>query len=149
MDRIMGVLTLKAPVYRQIAEDQSATTTAAIIVAVVSLVSGVVGAVFLSALGGNLPGTGLTVAGPVGYAIQTVLLGLLGWFFGSWAIGFAANALGGKTNTCEMLRVYGFASIFGLVAIIPCIGFLAWILTIIATVIGIREAAEVSTGKAI
>jgi hypothetical protein len=150
MDRIMGVLTLKAPVYRQIAEDQSATTTAAIIVAVVSLVSGVVGAVFLSALGGNLPqGTGLTPTSSIGYAIQTIALGLIGWVVGSWAMAFAGNALGGKTNTGEMLRVYGYASIFGLLAIIPCVGFLAWILSIIATVIGIREAAEVSTGKAI
>lgn len=150
MDRIMGVLTLKAPVYRQIAEDQSATTTAAIIVAVVSLISGVVGAVFLSALGTALPqGSGLTPAGPIGFALQTIATGLVGWFVASWAMAFAGNMLGGKTNTGEMLRVYGFASIFGLVSIIPCIGWLAGILTIIATVIGIREAAEFTTGKAI
>lgn len=150
MDRIMGVLTLKAPVYRQIAEDQSATTTAGIIVAVVSLISGAVGAFFLSALGGSLPqGTGLTPAGPIALALQTIITGLVGWVVASWAIGFAGNMLGGKTNTGEVMRVYGFASIFGLVGIIPCIGWLAGILTIIATIIGIREAAEFSTGKAI
>lgn len=150
MDRIMGVLTLKAPVYRQIAEDQSATTTAAIIVAIVSVVSGVVGAVFLSALGSQLPqGTGMSPTNPIGYAIQTIAIGLIGWFVGSWAMAFTGNALGGKTNTGEMLRVYGYASIFSLLSVIPCLGFIAWILAIIATVIGIREAAEVSTGKAI
>lgn len=150
MDRIMGVLTLKAPVYRQIAEDQSATTTAAIIVAIVSVVSGVVGAVFLSALSSSLPQTGgMNPTNPIGFAIQTIAVGLIGWVVGSWAMAFAGNALGGKTNTGEMLRVYGFASIFSLLSIIPCLGFFAWILAIIATVIGIREAAEVSTGKAI
>ena len=151
MDRIMGVLTLKAPVYRQIAEDQSATTTAAIIVAVVSLISGVVGAVVLSTIGNQLPQTpgGVSATNPILYAIQTIILGLIGWGVGSWVMGFVGNALGGKTNTGEMLRVFGFASIFNLLGIIPCLGIIGWILGIIATVIGIREAAEVSTGKAI
>lgn len=150
MDRIMGVLTLKAPVYRQIAEDQSATKTAAIIVAVVAVLSGVVGAAVLGALGSQLPqGFTSTPGGPIGYAIQTILLSFLGWGIGSWVMGFVGNALGGKTNTGEMLRVFGFASIFNLLGIIPCLGLIGWILGIIATVIGIREAAEVSTGKAI
>lgn len=149
MERIMGVLTLKSPVYRQIAEDQSATTTAGIIVAVVAVVSGVVGAVILGALGTQLPqGVGGAV-NPIGYAIQTILLSLLGWFIGSFIMGFVANALGGKTDTGEMLRVFGFAQIFNLLGIIPCLGFIGLILGIIATVIGIREAAEVTTGKAI
>jgi hypothetical protein len=151
MDRIMGVLTLKAPVFRQIAEDQSATTTAAIIVAVVSLISGVVGAVVISSIGDQLPQTpgGLTATNPIGYAIQTILLGFIGWGVGSFVMGLVANMLGGKTNTGEMLRVFGYASIFNLLGIIPCLGFIGWILGIIATVLGIREAAEVSTGKAI
>lgn len=150
MDRIMGVLTLKSPVYRQIAEDQSATTTAAIIVAVVALLTGVVGAVVVSAIGSQLPGTiGGAASNPIGYAIQTILLSFIGWGVGSWVMGFVGNMLGGKTNTGEMLRVFGFASIFNIIGIIPCLGIIGWILGIIATVIGIREAAEVSTGKAI
>ncbi len=150
MDRIMGVLTLKAPVYRQIAEDQSATTTAAIIVAIVAVISGVVGAAVLGALGSQLPqGVTTTPGGPIGYAIQTIILSLIGWFVGAWVMAFTGNALGGKTNTGEMLRVFGYASIFNVLSIIPCLGVIAWILWVIATVLGIREAAEVSTGKAI
>ncbi len=150
MDRIMGVLTLKSPVYRQIAEDQSATTTAAIIVAVVSIISGVVGAIVLQSIGSQLPqGVGIASTNPIIYAIQAIVLGLIGWFIGAWVMGFVANALGGKTDTGEMLRVFGYAQIFNLLGIIPCLGIIGWILGIIASVIGIREAAEVSTGKAI
>ncbi|MCC7162885.1 MAG: YIP1 family protein [Anaerolineae bacterium] len=151
MDRIMGVLTLKAPVYRQIAEDSNATSTAAIIVAVVSLISGVVGAIVVSTIGNQLPATpgGISPTNPIMYAIQTIVLGFIGWGVGSWVMGFVGNMLGGKTNTGEMLRVFGFASIFNLLGIIPCLGLIGWILGIIATVIGIREAAEVSTGKAV
>jgi len=150
MDRIMGVLTLKAPVYRQIAEDQSATTTAAIIVAVVAVLTGVVGAVVVATIGNQLPaGVGGLATNPIGYAIQAILLSFLGWGIGSWVMGFIANMLGGKTNTGEMLRVFGYASIFNLLGIIPCLGIIGWILGIIATVIGIREAAEVTTGKAV
>jgi hypothetical protein len=149
MDRIMGVLTLKSPVYRQIAEDQSATKTAAIIVAVVAVLTGVVGAVVVGTIGSQLPaGVGVS-SNPIGYAIQAILLSFLGWGIGSWVMGFVGNMLGGKTNTGEMLRVFGYASIFNLLGIIPCLGFVGWILGIIATVIGIREAAEVSTGKAL
>jgi hypothetical protein len=150
MDRIMGVITLKAPVYRQIAEDQSATTTAAIIVAVVSVVAGVVGAVFLSALGASLPAAPGQSLNPIGFALRTIIAGLVGWVVGSWAMAFAAKTFfGGKTNTGEMLRVYGFASIFGIIALIPCLGIIAVILEIIAVIIGIREASEFTTGKAI
>jgi hypothetical protein len=150
MDRIMGVLTLRAPVYRQIAEDPNATTTAAIIVAIVSIVSGVVGAVVVSTIGNQLPaGVTGTPTNPIGYAIQTIIFGFIGWGVGSWVLAFVANALGGKTNTGEMLRVFGFAQIFNLLSIIPCLGIIGWILGIVAAVIGIREAAEVTTGKSI
>jgi hypothetical protein len=43
MNRIMGVLTLKAPVYREIADDPAATNQALILVIVVALIGGVSG----------------------------------------------------------------------------------------------------------
>jgi len=102
MDRLMGVLTLKAPVYKQIAEDKSATTTAGIIVVVVSLISGVLGAVFLSSFASSLP-AGTPVPSFLGSVIRALLAAILGWLVGSWVLGFVANMLGGKTDTGEML----------------------------------------------
>ncbi len=146
VDRIMGVLTLKAPVYKQIAEDKSATTTAAIIVVVMALLSGVLGAAVLGAMGPGVAGG----PSPVGFAVRTIVSAIVGWLIGSWVIAFVAQLFGGKTDTGEMLRVFGFTQVFTILTIIPVCGAIAGlILSIIAAVIGIREAAGFSTGKAI
>jgi hypothetical protein len=161
MDRIMGVLTLKAPVYRQIAEDPAATKTAAIIVAIISIVRG-----FSQGLVQLDPNTGVFSTNFVQGVISAVVIGALGmvaWFVGSWILAFVANMLGGKTNTQEMMRVTGYVAIFGIVSVLvllivllPVLGclvgimsFIVAILSIIGYIIGVREAAEFSTGKAI
>lgn len=146
MDRLMGVLTLKAPVYKEIAEDKSATTTAAIIVVVMALLSGILGAVVVGAVAPSVPGG----PSPLGFAVRTIVSAIIGWLVGSWVIAFVANLFGGKTDTGEMLRVFGFTQIFNILAIVPVCGSIAGlILSIIAAVIGIREAAGFGTDKAI
>jgi len=152
MDRIMGVLTLKAPIYKQIAEDQSATTPAAIIVVVMAVFAGVVGAIVFSAVSSSLPPDQVAQAGsPLGMAVRTIVNAIIGWLVGSWVIAFVSKTFfGGKTNTGEMLRVFGFTQIFQVFGIIPCLGtILALVLSLIGAVIGIREASEFSTGKAV
>lgn len=152
MDRILGVLTLKAPVYKQIAEDKNATTTAAIIVVVMALISGVVGAILLGVLSSALPPEQVAQAGsPLRVAISNIVNAIIGWLIGSWVIAFVAKTFfGGKTDTGEMLRVFGYTQIFQIFGIIPCLGTLvALVLSLIGAVIGIREAAEFSTNKAI
>lgn len=162
MDRIMGVLTLKAPTYRQIADDPNATQSAAIIVAIVSLLSGFVGGLV------RTDATTQTLASPnivlaiVG-AIVAVIVGLIGWFVGAWVLAFVSKWFGGKTNTQEMLRVTGYVEIFNIVSVLSIlalvstsllclvgiVGLVAGILRLIGFVIGVREAAEFSTGNAI
>lgn len=152
MDRIMGVLTLKAPTYRQIADDPNATTPAAIIVVVVALLQGILGAVVLQSLGSQLPATpGFAAAtSPVGFAVRTIVSAILGWFIASWVFAFVSRTFfSGKTNTSEMLRVFGFTQVFAILGIIPCLGIIGLILSVVGAVIGIREASEFSTGNAI
>ena len=151
MNRIVGVLTLRAPVYRQIAEDPSATGMAAVIVAVVSLLTGVVSVYVLPGLGIQLPAIlGQVSSNPILDVILTVLSALVGWGILSAIIGFVSKLLGGKTNTGAMLRVLGFAWIFNLLGIIPCLGIvIGFVLAIIGAILGIREASGVSTGKSI
>lgn len=154
-DRIMGILTLKAPVYKQVAEDQSATQTAGIIVAVVTFIQGFI--------------VGLTKTGEVDFlggivkGIVGLILGLIGWFVAAWLLATIAKAFGGKTDIKEMLRVTGFVSMFSLAVLLnlaglisqsllcvtSIIGIIILILSIIGYCIGVREAAEFSTGKAI
>jgi len=150
MDRLMGVLTLKAPVYKQIAEDKSATTTAAIIVVVMALLTAVIGAITLSVLGSSLPAD-TPHPSMLGTIVRTLLNAILGWLIGSWVIAFVAKTFfGGKTDTGEMLRVFGFTQIFSILGIVPiCGGIVALVLSLIGAVIGIREAAGFDTMKAI
>ena len=137
IDKLMGVITFKAPTYRQIADDQAGTMMAAIIVVVVSIIVGAVGAL-LSSRSYLL-------------AVVQLIVALIGWGLGGWLLAFVAKTFfQGKTNTGEMLRVTGFTYIFGILGVIPIIGgLIGAILQIIGNVIGVREAAEFDTTKAI
>ena len=136
-DRLMGILTFKAPTYKAVAEDKTATPTAAAIVVIVALVTGILGSVF----------TGFSLGGIIGGVIAV----LLAWLIGAFVLAFVAQSFfQGKTDTGEMLRMTGFAQIFSLLGIIPLIGWLlALVGLIVAYVIGIREAAEIDTTKAV
>ena len=161
MDRIMGVITLKAATYRQIADDPNATQSAGIIVAIVALITGFINGLVTVGTNGTVASPNIVLA--IIGAIITVIVALIAWFVSSWVLAFVAKWFGGKTNTQEMLRVTGFVNIFRLVAvlsilglvstsllcIVGVIGFVAAILQIIGFVIGVREAAEFSTGNAI
>ena len=96
-------------------------------------------------------------------AVITVIFALIAWFVSAWILAFVARWFGGKTNTKEMLRVTGFVEIFAVVGlltllafvspvllcIVSVIGFVVAILRLLGYIIGIREAAEFSTGNAI
>ena len=149
MNRLMGVLTLKAPTYREIADDKNGTTTAGIIVVVMALLSGILSFLFAGAIG-----AAIGQAAPVnllGSAIRTIVSVIVGWFVGSWVFAFVSKTFfGGKTDTGEMLRVFGYTQIFSILNVVPVCGSLvALVLSVIAAVIGIREASEFDTTKAI
>ena len=137
-DRLMGVATFKAPIYKDIAHDPGAMQPAAIIVAITAVISGVVG--------GLIGGRGL-----VGSVILAILSALVGWVIGSWLTAFVAKTFfKGETNASEMMRVLGHTYIFNILGIIPVIGSLIGaILTVIANVLAIREASGLDTTKSI
>lgn len=149
MNRLLGVITLKAPVYKEIAEDQNATTTAAIIVVVMAIFGGILAALAMSLVGAGLPADA-PAGSPTGMAISTIINTIISWLIGSTVFAFVANALGGRTNIGEMLRVFGYTQIFQVLNIIPCLGTIAaLVLSVIGAIIGIREASGFSTGKAV
>lgn len=140
VDRLMGIITFKAPVYREVAHDETALGPAAIIVAAVTLLVGIFSGLLGAAMGGLLGGI-----------ILAIISALLGWLLGSWLTAFVATRFfQGQTNTTEMLRILGHTYVFQIPSIIPFIGSLiALVLGIIATVLAIREAASLDTNKAI
>lgn len=154
IDRIIGVLTLKAPVYREIADDAGATSEAAMIFIICTVING-----FFTRL---VVDSQFHILRAVIGAVWGVVIGLIGWVVTSWVLSFVANALGGKTSLGEMLRVTGYVSVFSLVAVVNIfslvgalgcitglISFVVAILSLIGYLIGIREAAEFDTGRAV
>jgi hypothetical protein len=143
VDRILRAIRLDWTVFREIAEDESATTQAAIIVVVVT---------FLSAVGSGIASRSL-----VTFIVSWIVSILVGWIL--WAIitYFVGTALfKGQTTIPEMLRVLGYANapiLLGLLSFIPCVGWLfpiiGGILALIAGILAIREAMDFTSGNAI
>ncbi len=147
--RIMRVFKLDSSVFREIAEDKAAMTQAAIIVVVVSLISAL--AMALSAV---LTETGNAIGAFFLTFLSGVLLSWILWAVLTYAVG--VFVFKGKTDVPEMMRVLGYANapnLLGILAIIPCVGWLAaiagGILSLIAGIIAIREAMEFDTLKAV
>ena len=157
LERIMGIVTLKPTTYRAVADDESLTQEAMMIVIVVAVLNGLVGGVVAQMVAGGSIVSGLL------RAVVTIIFGLITWYVAAFLLATIATAFGGKTNTNEMLRVTGYVYVFNLVGLLVVlsfispamvcitgpIGFIALILSLIGYVIGIREAAEFSTGNAI
>lgn len=144
LDRILRAIRLDPTVYRKVAKDQNAMTEAAIIVAIVSLMSSIGSAISSGSFFSTLI---LTLS-------AAILIGWIGWavltyFVGTWL--FKAD-----TDIPEMMRVLGYANaprFLGILGFIPCVGFLiviaSWILSLIAGIIAVREAMDLETGNAI
>jgi hypothetical protein len=160
IDRIMGVITLKASVYKEIADDVNATPQATLILVIATLISEFFSGLISRSSTGAVE---VSLLGAIISAIVGLVVGLVAWVFTSWVLATVAKLLDGNTNTAEMLRVTGYVRIFGLVSVVnifqaissslTCItgliSFVVGILSLIGFVIGVREAAEFSTGKAV
>jgi hypothetical protein len=140
IERMKGAALLDVHVYEEVEADQSATTQAAGVVAVVAVAQAIGGA----GSGGN--GIVLGIIGAVA--------GWLIWAGITYLIG--DKLLGGTATWGELLRTIGFAQAPGVLyvlGIIPLVGGLVglavsiWIL--IAGIIAIRQALDFSTGKAV
>jgi hypothetical protein len=146
LNRTVGVVTLRAPTFREIADDRTATGQAAFVVIVVSLIVGFV-AGYLEASAG---GVGIVQTAIVG-ALNQLLAALIAWAFGAWLTAFVAKVIfHGRTNTLEMLRLLGFTWIFRIVGIIPVVGLpIGVVLSIIGNTIGIQTVAGLDSSRAI
>ncbi len=156
-ERIMGIVTLKPPTYKAVAEDESLTQEAMLIVVVVAVLTGLASGVTTKLIAGGSFVSGLLSS------VVAIIFGLITWYVAAFLLATVANAFGGKTNTNEMLRVTGYVYVFRLVSVLVIlalispalvclttpISFLVLILSLIGYVIGIREAAEFSTGNAV
>ena len=129
LQRIIGVLMLNAATYEEIEHDQNATMEAAIIVAVVAVLSGLINGIFGDSF--------------ITTFIFQVIMAFISWVIWSAVTFFVGtNLFDGKADLGEMLRVMGYAQA---PSIIPCLGFF-W--TLATAFVAIRQGLDLDNSKA-
>ena len=147
VERVMGVLRLNSHTFEEIEADQGGTSQALIVVVLVAIASGI---------GRLLTDTDDAAQGLIGGLLSSAL----GWAVGAALIAFVGTRLlaaaATSSNWGEVARVTGFAqapNLLAILAFIPILGaiaaFVGAIWSLIATVIGVRQALDMSTGRAI
>jgi hypothetical protein len=139
-ERIIGIFKLDVNTFEEIEKDTTATSQAAVIVAIVAVLVGL--------------GSGFTATMQEGNFflsfISTLVWTFIGWLLWavvSWFVG--TKFFGGQATLDEMLRVIGFAYSPQLLGIIPCIGgVIGAIWSLIAGFIAVRQGLDLDNLKA-
>ncbi|MGC9469814.1 MAG: YIP1 family protein [Anaerolineae bacterium] len=142
LDRIIRVFKLDRQVFAEIEHDESATSQAAIVVAIVAALS-TVGALFsllLNLVGGDFEGFGATLL----RLIVTFVMAFVNWIIWSGVTYLVGTKLfKGEATINEMLRVIGFAYAPQMLGIIPCIGgIVGAIWSLVASYFAIKEGLD-------
>jgi hypothetical protein len=149
LDRMRRAVMLDASLYEEVEHDQSLNREALTIVIIVSVAGGI------SAFLGGI------IGGQIGRAFLGALLGVVmgvaNYYIWAYVTQWVGTSLfDGTADVGEMLRVLGYAHtprLLGLLSFITCVGpivaLVGSILSLIAAIIGIREALDFDTGKAI
>jgi hypothetical protein len=144
IDRMIGVARLDVNTYEEIEHDTSATTQAAIVVVLAAIAQGI-GAIREDGFGGLIGG---------------VIGGLIGWAVFSFVVYFVGTRILAtpqtEADTGQLLRTLGFAyspqllAVFGFIPILgPILALIGAIWAIVTEVVAVRQALEMSTGRAV
>ena len=136
LERSIGVSRLNRATVEEVEADTSSTVEAAAVM-VVSLLIGSVGAAFVD---GGLWGF-----------LAWALASIGGWYVWGWVSAQIAERVFDvhTTNTGEMLRVLGYGSAPRALGLIPFLGFVSLIWTLVCLIYGIRQAGEMTTAGAV
>ncbi len=147
LDQIIARLTRMVQfdhtVYREIARDDEATVQAIVIVVVAAAASAI--------------GTGIAGGSFWNFLYTLVIQVPLGWLVWSGLVYLVGTKLfTGQGTFMEVLRVLGYTfapRVLGLLAVIPCVGWIASlvgaVLSLILGFFAIRETMELTTEKAL
>ncbi len=140
VQRMIGAARLDIDTYEEVEHDQDATGQAAAVVAIVAV---------CAAIGGAGDGGGGIIVGPI-----SALVGWLIWSGVTFLIG--TRVFKGDATWGELLRTIGFAQTPGILLVFGGFGFIGGLLaaaagiwTLIAGIIAIRQALDVTTGEAL
>lgn len=143
VDRMIGAATLDVPTFEEVEHDTSATTQAVGVVALVAAAQ---------AVAASNAGIGAVVGAIVSQLVGVGLWCLITYFIGT-------RLFGGTATAGEVFRTVAFAlspQILIVVTRVPLVGVIFWLLSpilfvwvLIAVIIGVRQALDVSTFKAV
>lgn len=142
-DRMIGAATLDVNTYEDVEHDETATSQAALVVAITAVTQAIGAAAGQGHAGRNF--------------IATVIVALISWWLGAGITYWVGTRLFGGTATWgEVARTIGFAqspAVLAVLGIIPGLGrlvlFVVWVWVLVASVIAIRQALDFDTGKAV
>jgi hypothetical protein len=147
-DRVVAALRLDATVFEEVEHDEEAMGQAFWVVVLAALAQGL-GAI-------QAP----SIPSLIGALFGLSLVGILGWVIGTaviWLIG--VKLMQCTSDFAELMRTIGFASapkILMMFGVLPMgwwgtmmLAILVSILSIVATVIAVRQALDVPTGRAV
>ena len=150
-ERMMRAARLDVNLYEEVEADQTATSQAATVVGIVAACSAVGAAVAATRVEGG--GTGSAVLAVV-LAIVGAFLGWILWSYITYWIG--TSIFKGTATPGEMLRTIGFAQspgVLNILSFIPVVGsivsLVVGIWSLVAGVIALRQALDISTGQAV
>lgn len=164
--RIKGVFSLNREVFREIEQDESALSQAAIIVLLVAILAGA-GAAGAAAMGAAALQSLSEFASDFDLPALSPAFGTVGAFFNAFIGAFVSwivwalvtyligvKVFNGESTVSEMLRLIGFAQaprLMSVFSFIPCVGFLfsfaGWIWAIVTSIIAIQEGLDLDSGK--
>ncbi|MBE0699142.1 MAG: YIP1 family protein [Anaerolineaceae bacterium] len=143
LNRMIRAVRLDRTLFRMVADDPEYTNEAVMIAVIVSIVAA------LGALSGPNPAMNFVLQ-----LLSNLLFGWVLWALVAYFVG--TSFFKGRSSPMEMMRTLAYAGIprlLGVLAIIPCVGWIGaligGILAIIAGVIAIRESMEFDTTSAV
>ncbi len=143
VDRMIGAAKLDIPTYEAIEHDESATPSALVVVVLVAIAG---------AIGGLDEGGRGLIAGLLISIIGWAVFSAIAYFVGTKLIPAATT----QATIPQVLRTTGFAQAPGLLnvlGIIPVLGsviaFVVGIWVLITSIVGLRQALDMSTGRTI
>jgi hypothetical protein len=149
LERMMRAARLDVNLYEEVEADLSATSQAATVVGIVALCGGIGGGIAAAM-------TGQTGAAVIAF-VGGIIMAFLGWIAWAYITYFVGTSLfKGQATPGELLRTIGFAQspgVLNILAFIPVVGGLVslavFVWSIIAGVVALRQALDISTGQAV
>jgi hypothetical protein len=148
-ERMMRAARLDVNLFEEVEHDLSATSQAATVVGIVALCSGLGSAIKLAMAGQ----TGTAMIAFIGGIVMS-FVGWIAWSYITYWIG--TSMFKGQATPGELLRTIGFAQtpgVLGILTFIPflggLVGLVVFVWMIIAGVIALRQALDITTGQAV